>query len=242
MLVIGHSDVQGVCAGPPTLGRFLPAPPGSVCVLRDGTRGNNIPDPLCTLRTGGRAWRHHTRETWLRRCGDLAGPALLPSGDRAGPWPSVVSDGMEFPGTVPWRGLVWHLFLGWAPLWCGPFRPLSRGHFQGPGLRASWAPCLAGCRTTSPARVCRGDLAPAPSRHRPGPQGTGTECPQGHLPPSASASGPETAFSAFLRPARPPASRAAADQPPGAWPRVLKWPETSVWLRLYVLQIFYFAK
>lgn len=112
MLVIGHSDVQGVCAGPPTLGRFLPAPPGSVCVLRDGTCGNNIPDPLCTLRTGGRAWRHHTRETWLRRCGDLAGPALLPSGDRAGPWPSVVSDGMEFPGTVPWRGLVWHLFLG----------------------------------------------------------------------------------------------------------------------------------
>lgn len=138
MLVIGHLDVQGVCAGPPTLGRFLPAPPGSVCVLRDGTCGNNIPDPLCTLRTGGRAWRHHTWETWLRRCGDLAGPAgtwldLLCYRAETGQVPGPALSATEWSSRARCRGGA----LCGTCFWVGPRCGVAlSGHSAGDIFRA----------------------------------------------------------------------------------------------------------
>lgn len=42
------------------------------------------------------------------------------------------------PGSGAWLAMCRRPFLGWAPLRCGPFRS-SRGHFQGPGPRVSWA-------------------------------------------------------------------------------------------------------
>lgn len=60
--------------------------------------------------------------------------------------------------TLPRLPLCRHLFLGWAPLWCGLFRS-SRGHFQGPGPRVSWA--------ALPGQL-KGDVTSVGQQRRPG--------------------------------------------------------------------------